>query len=138
VYLAELRSKYDKDINPYSRGWMLGDYPFWLWISKEYGVKFIDEETCVYRVLDHSASQRDNIERREAFISSVAEIQHFFADRYGQGYLVKKDKLERALLMDSFSNKDYKRVIRCYQTIKKPGLKATLKYLISLLLARRG
>lgn len=138
LYRQGLQQLYDAEIMPQDRGWLLGDYPFWLWLSKEAGVKFMDEVTCVYRVLEHSASHRDNKEKRGAFVTSVISIQQFFADRYGQSYLVKKDKLERSLLMDGFSNKDYKTVIRCYQTIKKPGLKATLKYLISLLLARRG
>ena len=136
VYLRELRKQYDKEINPFSRGWMLGDYPFWLWLSKEYGVRFIDNETCVYRVLEHSASQRDDKEKRRAFISSVSEIQHFFADRYNQSCLVPEDKRERAMLMDSFSNKDYHTVIKYYRLLGNPGIKETLKYIIALLIIK--
>lgn len=136
LYRQGLDKRYEADIDPYSRGWMLGDYPIWLWMSKESKVKFIDTETCVYRILEHSASQRDNKEKRIAFITSVVAIQHFFADRYMQSELVKKDKRERALLMDSFSNRDYQSVIHYYHLIDKHDLRMILKYLLSKILCR--
>lgn len=135
LYRNGLRQSYDDVIVPQSRGWILGDYPFWLYISKESKVKFINLETCIYRVLRHSASHRDSKEKREAFITSVTNIQHFFADRYMQSNLVRKDKKERALLMDSFLNGDYKSVVKYYKMIDNPGIKMFTKYLISVLLS---
>lgn len=132
LFRQGLYEQYEKEINPQSRGWMLGDYPFWLWLSKESNVNFINKETCIYRVLEHSASQRDSKERRAAFITSVVAVQQFFADRYEQKELVRLDKRERALLMDSFTNRDYQSVIYYYHMIKKHDIKMIIKYLVSV------
>ena len=134
LFRQELRNQYENEISPSSKGWMLGDYPFWIWIAKEYGVKFINEETCVYRVLEKSASHRDDKKKREEFIRSVCDIQIFFADKYHQSELVRRDKAEMALLMEAYSNKDYKAVMCLFHTIKKPSLKSIIKYLFSVLM----
>lgn len=138
LYRQGLYEQYEKDITPYDKGWMLGDYPFWLWISKVHQIKFLNEDTCVYRVLEHSASHRDDRTKRANFITSVTNIQSFFAERYNQRELVPSDKRERALLMDAFSNKDFEEVIRYYHEIDKPGCKSTIKYYMSLLMSKIG
>ena len=138
LYRQGLYEQYQKDITPNDKGWMLGDYPFWLWISKVRQIRFLNEETCVYRILEHSASQRDNKKRRADFITSVTDIQFFFAERYNQRELVPIDKRERALLMDAFSNKDFEEVILQYHQIYKPDWKTTIKFLLSLLMSKKA
>lgn len=133
MYRQGLHEKYEKDVDPINKGWMLGDYPFWIWISKEYGIKFMNEETCIYRVLEKSASHRDDRQMREAFIKSVCGIQRYFVERYNQNDLICKDKEERALLMDAFSRKDYETVVYYYHFIKHPGVKYRMKFLLSKL-----
>lgn len=131
MYRQGLHELYDDDVNPREKGWMLGDYPFWIWISKEYEVKFINEETCTYRVLEKSASHRDDRSMREAFIISVCSLQRFFADKYNQSELISIDKADKALLMDAYSNKDYEAVVHYYSQITNPGWRDVIKYIIS-------
>lgn len=77
-----LEDKYLEEIKPYSRGWLMGDYPRWLYMAHASKVKFIDKVTSVYRVLENSASHSGDIEKNIAFSKSVWDIQNFFSEKY--------------------------------------------------------
>lgn len=82
VCRRSLENRYLEEINPYSRGWLMGDYPRWLYMTHESKVKFIDKVTSVYRVLENSASHSDDVKRNIAFSKSVWDIQNFFSEKY--------------------------------------------------------
>lgn len=77
-----LIQSYCTEIVPLDKNWLMEDYPIWLYISKVSKAKFLNEETCAYRVLNDSASHSDNAEKLVAFAKSTWDIQNFFSKKY--------------------------------------------------------
>lgn len=71
VCRKSLEDKYLEEIKPYSRGWLMGDYPRWLYMAQVSTIKFIDKVTSVYRVLENSASHSGDVEKNISFSKSV-------------------------------------------------------------------
>lgn len=82
VYRKDLLDKYQKEIQPSNKGWLMGDYPMWLYFSHESKVKFVDKVTAVYRVLENSASHFIEVDKAMKFRESVYEVKYFFRDLY--------------------------------------------------------
>lgn len=82
VFRKSLEDKYLEEIKPYNRGWLMGDYPRWLYFAHESNVKFLDKVTSVYRVLENSASHSDDVEKNVVFSKSFWDIQNFFSEKY--------------------------------------------------------
>lgn len=82
VCRKSLEDKYFEEIKPYSRGWLMGDYPRWLYMTQVSKVKFIDKVTSVYRVLENSASHSGDVGKNIAFSRAVRDIQSFFSEKY--------------------------------------------------------
>lgn len=82
VFKKDLLDNYLKDIYPQDKGWLMGDYPMWLYFAHESKVKFLDKVTSVYRVLENSASHSDNVEKSVAFAKSTWDILNFFSKKY--------------------------------------------------------
>lgn len=82
VFKKDLLDNYLKDIYPQDKGWLMGDYPMWLYFAHESKVKFLDKVTSVYRVLENSASHSDNVEKSVVFAKSSWDIQNFFSKKY--------------------------------------------------------
>ena len=78
LYRTELENKFLEDIVPGSRGWLMGDYPRWIWFSHESRIKYIPLVTGVYRVLASSASHSSDINKQIRFSQSAIEIRRFF------------------------------------------------------------
>ena len=55
------------------RGYIMGDYPAWLWISKRYKIGYLDKSLSVYRVINKSKSHDPRL--RPAFIEATKIIQ---------------------------------------------------------------
>ena len=75
---------YLEDVHPEKRGWLMGDYPIWLWISYNSKVKFMPFVSGVYRLLRKSASHTDNIDGFVAFRRSTNDITNYYINRYGK------------------------------------------------------
>lgn len=82
VFRKDLYVEYLKEIQPNERQWKMGDYPIWLWISHKASVKFQDEVTGVYRILEESASHTSSIEKRKDFICNERDIKMFFVHQF--------------------------------------------------------
>lgn len=82
VYRKDLLDKYQNEIQPNNKGWLMGDYPMWLYFSHESKIKFFDKETAVYRVLEESASHSTDINKMIKFEESVYDIRQFYANKY--------------------------------------------------------
>ena len=107
VFRKDLLNSYLKEIYPQDKGWLMGDYPMWLYFAHESKVKFLDKVTSVYRVLENSASHSRNIEKSVNFAKSVWEIQNFFSETYLHKKLHEFDEhLERAFLYLKFDNRN--------------------------------
>ena len=83
VYRKDLLDKYQQEIQPNNKGWLMGDYPMWLYFSHESKVKFLDEVTAVYRVLEESASHSTDINKMIKFEESVYDIRQFYNQKFG-------------------------------------------------------
>ena len=60
--------QYIKDVAPGTKNWLMGDYPMWLYFIHVSKVKFFDEITGVYRVLENSASHSTNVLKQINFL----------------------------------------------------------------------
>ena len=67
---------------PYERGWMMGDFPLWIFIMANSKAKLIPDITSVYRVFENSASHHTSFKKSKDFIFSTYNISFYFADKY--------------------------------------------------------
>lgn len=72
---------YFEEVKPWLKGWKMGDYPLWLWISERNGIKYIPDITTCYRELEESASHTKDKDKRLAFEKSIYDIRKFFLMR---------------------------------------------------------
>lgn len=84
VFRTEIWKDYSKEIDPVSKGWLMGDLPFWLYLSRFYKAYYLNEVSAVYRVLEESASHTRQIEKMIQFDKSIKEVKLFFLNKYGQ------------------------------------------------------
>jgi hypothetical protein len=63
------------------KGWLMGDYPMWLYIASVTKLHYLDECMGVYRVLPHSASH-GSADKRIRFWESYRDIRIFFCEEY--------------------------------------------------------
>lgn len=82
IYKVQLYEQYIKEVDPYSKKWKMGDYPFWLWIAVHYKVCYLKDVTGVYRVLANSASHFSEREANIHFLISSSDIQFYFSKKY--------------------------------------------------------
>ena len=144
VYRRDLLDSYWQEVQPGTRGWLMGDYPMWLYFSHESKVAFLDKVTAVYRVLEESASNTQDPQKRAAFVKSTEDIQLFFAQKFYDNdafaeYTVKKQALEeerRVIAMFSKANIERNRddIIKYGKII--PDSEKTLKIRLKLFLVR--
>lgn len=85
VYRKDLCMKYVEDVLASNHNWKMGDYPMWLWFSHKSKIKFINEVTGIYRVLEDSASHSKSLEKNLAFVESSLEIKKYFNDKFNYG-----------------------------------------------------
>lgn len=124
VYRAALRKSYYEQIKPQEKNWKLGDYPFWLFISKVSNILFLNEITSVYRVLNESASHSKSFEKNEEFIKSVFDMKFYFSDLYGLNlntYL--SECLYKSLIVNAIKNGLPERAIDLVDNINGHTLK---------------
>ena len=79
VFRKSVYDEYIDKVKPFSKKWLLGDYPMWLYFSLRYKVHLIEECTSVYRVLKESASHSMDYEKQVKFEQSVFDVRKFFA-----------------------------------------------------------
>ena len=82
VMRKDLYLQYLEEVNPATKGWMMGDFPMWIWFSVHSNIKYFDECFGVYRVLTESASHFTNPQKPLAMSLSSLSIKRYFVDRY--------------------------------------------------------
>ena len=75
---------------PHERGWMMGDYPIWIFVMANSKAKLIPDITAVYRVLKNSASHSTYFKKNKNFLLSTYDICLFFADKYDVSNKIRK------------------------------------------------
>lgn len=74
-----------------NQSFKMGDYPMWLQIANKYKIKYLDEITCVYRVLPNSASHFESFEGNEIFCLSVLKIQLYYRAKFKLDTIIEED-----------------------------------------------
>lgn len=102
------------------KGWPMNDYPLWLEFAHAAKIYFINIVTARYRVLLHSASHSENINKLITFKNEAVNIRQFYANyfhiRLNNGGLSKKyflDILRYAYRLNdkNIANKYFKKAI---------------------------
>ena len=139
-----LVTEYIKDVNPLEKGWLMEDYPMWLWFSQNSRLVFQNKKMAAYRSLDGSASHSQDPQKRAAFVKSIEDIQLFFAQKYYEGerliqyYAMKQALDEERRIIGLFSKANIERnrdnIIKYGKLI--PDSEKTCKIRLKLLLVR--
>jgi len=121
VIRKESLSEYYKDINPSHYGWLMGDYPIWLYMSANYKIHYFSDVTSVYRMNQGSASRPTEFEKKMKFLQSHVDVQLFFAKKYN----VSKDvvraidyKANYNMALACVGYKQYKKAIPFISNLK--------------------
>lgn len=123
---SNLQKKYTEEIKPTTKGWLMGDYPMWLWFAYNSKIKFLSYCTSVYRVLSSSASHFISIHRAIEFAHSVVDIQTFYYDLYTSDKSDEKYK-KYITSLRIYALHDYK---KNFFEIWKSGIKANPLWLL--------
>jgi glycosyltransferase involved in cell wall biosynthesis len=90
-FRKNLYHEYFQEIKPDEKGWKMGDYPLWLFITSNTTVRYLTDVTAVYRILDESASRSKSLLKNLIFQISVAQIKEYFANRTNNQELVNEE-----------------------------------------------
>lgn len=80
VFRRSVYEEYMDKVDPYSRGWLLGDYPLWLYFALYYKIHLIEENTSVYRCLKESVSHSLDYDKQVRFEQSVYAVRKYYAN----------------------------------------------------------
>lgn len=135
---SELMSRYLKDIEPKKKGWLMGDIPMWLYFAYNSKIKFLDEITAVYRVLEKSASHFDDINSQLDFNKSCFALREFYIKKYNLTYdltfIYDRSKLKIYLynLMNKYNSNIAKSFRECYKESTYKDIKYYIYYVCSI------
>jgi len=108
MWRTKLEIMYYIEVDPYSHGWMMGDYPRWIWLSHESLIKFLPYTTGIYRVLPSSASHSSDINVQIMFSKSSFDIRCFYEEFFNipSGTYIKPDAfVKRKLYLYAINHK---------------------------------
>lgn len=129
VFHKAIYYDYLTEINPSKRGWLMGDYPIWLYFAQNSKIKFINETTGVYRICNESASHSNDLEKIIRFNNSYHDIRTWYNSRQNTVPQEKLDQNQAVLLFNSSvfrSSKEYAKLY--YKRIENKTLKIRIKY----------
>lgn len=129
MYRVELYDKYIRDVNPYTKSWKMGDYPFWLWIAAHHKVSYLDDVTSVYRVLENSASHSEDRETNIRFLLSNVDIQLYFSQIYFPEiceFLSNKSIYYKSLLLAC--RKEYADAIKMFSKVRNKSVLDSIRF----------
>lgn len=79
VIRLDLYEQYFKKIKPENKGWMMGDYPVWLYIALVSKIKFDNQIYANYRIVANSASHPKDNELKYEFKINYRRIAYYYA-----------------------------------------------------------
>lgn len=129
VFHKAIYDKYLTEIHPSKQGWLMGDYPIWLYVAQNSKIKFINETTGVYRICNESASHSNDLEKIIRFNNSYHDIRTWYNSRQNTIPQEKLDQNQAVLLFNSSvfrSSKEYAELY--YKRIENKTLKIRIKY----------
>ena len=138
MFKSKLYEQYIQEVQPSKRGWLMGDYPMYLWFEINSKIGFIPNTTAIYRVLSESASHSQNLNKMLAFVECHFDIQRYFISKYnlsehfvilGRKYLYLKKSTYY------FQHKKTLDGIKCGIKAKRMSPKDYMKFIKNLLLS---
>lgn len=129
VFHKAIYYNYLTEIHPSKRGWLMDDYPIWLYFAQNSKIKFINETTGVYRICTESASHSNDLEKIIRFNNSYHDIRTWYNSRQNTVPQKKLDQNQAVLLFNSSvfrSSKEYAKLY--YKRIENKTLKIRIKY----------
>lgn len=78
-FKKSLWNQYVEKVKPASKNWKMEDYPFWIWLSINSKLSFIEEPIVCYRVVEGSISHQQNMNKQIEFENSVYDIRSYFS-----------------------------------------------------------
>ncbi len=131
IIRTNLYLNYIKDVKPEQENWLMGDYPMWLWFSKNSQIKYYQYITSVYRLLQNSASHSTDVDKIIKFNESVYDIKRFYVNKYNVDYNLGEDynlavfQIYFGILMQKY-NREYAKKLRIYGSLQ--STKKTYKF----------
>ena len=129
VFHKAIYYNYLTEIHPSKRGWLMGDYPIWLYFAQNSKIKFINETTGVYRICTESASHSNDLEKIIRFNNSYHDIRTWYNSRQNTVPQKKLDQNQAVLLFIPSvfrRSKEYAKLY--YKRIENKTLKIRIKY----------
>ncbi len=108
MFKAELFHSFLSNLNVEIKNWLIGDYPFWLWLYCNSNIKFLDSVTTVHRIVDGSQSNKKN---RLMITLEAFKISSFFLKKYGFSESFKTYTLRRLFLILTCIKNDPKKIL---------------------------
>lgn len=65
-----------------SRGFLMEDYPVWLYIAQKSKIGYLDDETAVWNMTEHSVSRTTSVSKGFTFMESTVDVVEYFVERY--------------------------------------------------------
>lgn len=125
-------NKYQEEVQPSSKGWLMGDYPLYLWFEINSKIGFIPDVTSMYRMQTESASHSSDIDKNIRFIESHRGISLFFIEKYNLGdrYRMLVDNYYYRHVASAYSNHKMKlKAVRSLFHVKQKTIKDYLRML---------
>lgn len=112
--------KYEKEIMPATKGWLMGDTPMWLWLAQHGEIVLLDDITAVYRFLEESKSHSKDFDYLLKFNKSTLDIRLYFCDKYNREDLIPqvRDIYRRRCSSLAANNQKFKMCIDYFTNIQ--------------------
>lgn len=128
-------SKFLQEIK--DKKWKMSDYPLWLHTLLNSKVYFINDFIAVYRVLENSATCRNDYYKRKNFILSGYEISLYYAKKANiKDFSRLTNDINTHLFNNAYVFKQKDEAIFFFKKITKKTVKIYIKYLILNLFLR--
>ena len=112
-----------------SQNFKLGDSPLWIEIAECSKIKYFEECTAVYRILNESASHSKNIEKELAFHQSCVDCRVFYSKIYNVSIPLSSQRPYMASMKTAFLHGNKKVANDIFRKAKLENL-INLKFLI--------
>lgn len=78
----DLWRELQEEVDPYGHGWLMGDYPMWLFMAAKSKIHFMEEPLAVYRIQSESACRSRSLRKTYDFRKSFFEISDYMREKY--------------------------------------------------------
>lgn len=110
--------------------WLLTDLPIWLYIAANSKIKYFEETTATYRLIEESESRTIDPWKKHRFHLSVFDIRYYYWNKYSKDSSIKiKLDLDfcRMLMGDAFKMNDLSLANEAIRHFRKKGVRMILK-----------